>query len=107
MLLRGLRVRRARARARMKDGLMLRRATLPQLPEALRVVSRGNEKPLNTFAGRRRDTVYLGATARHQIELDDGTTLKVLTIHPRGEHGGDDGGMHLAVDADDIIILEN
>ena len=83
------------------------RVTCSIRPEALRVVIQGHEKPPNTFAGRKRDTVYLGATARHQVELDDGTPLKVLAIHPRGEHGGEDDRIHLTVDAQDVVILKN
>jgi hypothetical protein len=76
-------------------------------PEALRVVAPRPGRDSNTFGARRRHTVYLGATARHHVELDGGTPLEVLTIHPKGEPGVEDDRMHLSVSPDDIVMLEN
>jgi len=84
-----------------------KRVTCSIRPEALRVVTERHGVRSNTFNGRRRHTVYLGATARHHVDLDDGTPLEVLTIHPKSQPDGENDRMHLSVDAKDIVILKN
>lgn len=83
------------------------RVTCSIRPEALREVAPAKPNPPNTFAGRRRDSVYLGATTRHHVELDDGTLLEVLTLHPGADPDGEHGRMHLRVNASDIVMLKN
>ncbi len=69
-------------------------------PEALRL-NGGDAQGL--LRGRLVETVFLGETAQHHVELADGTPLKVLQIHAPDLRP--DGDLSLSVDPADVIIL--
>lgn len=71
-------------------------------PEALRIVDSPVER--NTITGKRLSTIYLGESAQYLVELEDSTVLRVLEMHPT--HLGEPGDtIHLAVDAQDVVLL--
>ena len=73
-------------RALLPDGVRPRpgdRAALMIRPEALRLV----EPARGLIAGRLEDRLYLGATARHFVRLDDGAEAKADLIDVAGEAG--------------------
>jgi iron(III) transport system ATP-binding protein len=78
------------------------RVTCSVRPESLRVV---DEPPArNGLRGRRRQTIYLGEVAQHEIELADGTVLRSLELNPT--HLGEPGDeLHLVVEPRDIVVL--
>jgi len=73
-------------------------------PEALRFV--GAKGPENSATGRRVDRIDLGEVAQHVVELDDGSTLKVLELNPRA-NGTPGEVVHVAFDPEDVVILED
>jgi iron(III) transport system ATP-binding protein len=74
-------------------------------PETLRIgpVSAGAGGP-NSFQGVLRETVYLGETAQHIVELG-GDTVKVLELNPRFGRGGGERGVVVSVDPGDVAVL--
>src|SRR5690606_24863884 len=71
-------------------------------PEALRVEDAPRGR--NTLTGKRLQTIYLGEMAQYLVELDDGTVLRVLEMHP--SHLGEPGGtVHLSVEPQDVVLL--
>ncbi len=71
-------------------------------PEALKVVDRPAGR--NDLTGKRVQTIYLGEVAQHLIELEDGTVVRSLELHP--SHFGEVGDtMRLAVDPSDVVLL--
>jgi iron(III) transport system ATP-binding protein len=71
-------------------------------PEAVRFVDNGGTD--NALVGKRVQTIYLGEMAQHLIELDDGTILKALELHPT--HFGKPGNsVRMAVSPKDVILL--
>jgi iron(III) transport system ATP-binding protein len=74
-------------------------------PEALRISNgRDDGGTRNCIVGKRSQTIYLGEMAQHLIELDDGTVLKVLEMHP--SHFGQPGDeVRLSVEPADVVLL--
>ncbi|TVQ51394.1 MAG: ABC transporter ATP-binding protein [Phycisphaerales bacterium] len=71
-------------------------------PEALKVVDQPAKQ--NNLTGKRVQTIYLGEVAQHLVELEDGTVVKSLELHP--SHFGEVGdAMRLAVDPSDVVLL--
>jgi iron(III) transport system ATP-binding protein len=72
-------------------------------PEAFRFLDEVSS-PTNALAGKRLQTIYLGELAQHLIELEDGTVLKALEMHPT--HFGKLGEtVRLAVEPKDVVLL--
>ena len=73
-------------------------------PEALRVVD--GPAGRNGLSGKRLASIYLGELAQYLIELEDGSILRVLELHPT--HLGEPGEtVHLAVDPKDVVLLRD
>ncbi len=71
-------------------------------PEALRIVDSASSN--NGLTGKRLQTIYLGEMAQYLIELDDGTVVRVVEMHP--SHMGDRGEtVHMAVEPSDVVLL--
>ena len=73
-------------------------------PEAFTRAAQGPGS--NTITGKRVRTIYLGEIAQHQVEVQDGSVLRVLELNPSIVDGGT-GDMTLHVDADDVVILKD
>ena len=73
-------------------------------PEALTLVDTDRIEGPNRISGKRKQTIYLGEVAQHWIEIEGGTTLKVLELNP--SHLGRSGdAMDVFVDPTDVVIL--
>lgn len=71
-------------------------------PEALRVVDEPGGR--NVLTGKRVQTIYLGEVAQYLVELDDGTVVRVLEMHP--SHLGEPGDiLHMAIKPEDVVLL--
>ncbi|HRP63757.1 MAG TPA: ABC transporter ATP-binding protein [Phycisphaerales bacterium] len=71
-------------------------------PEAIRILDGASSS--NMLSGKRLQTIYLGEMAQHLVELEDGTALKVLEMHP--SHFGHTGDtLRLGIDAADVVLL--
>jgi len=73
-------------------------------PEAIRIVDR--PAPVNSPAARHVRTMYLGDLAQHQLELSDGTGLRVLELNPSISHDRENS-LQIYVDPRDIVILSD
>ena len=73
-------------------------------PEALRLVRGEAPDDANTLTGRRVQTVYLGDTAQHRIEVGKGTVLTALQIKPDAVAPADEK-LTVSVAVEDIVIL--
>ncbi|MHC4384801.1 MAG: TOBE domain-containing protein, partial [Planctomycetota bacterium] len=58
----------------------------------------------NTIRGRLIQTIYLGATAQHHVELADGSPFKVLQMSPAEVLELGDA-VSLLVDPGDVVLL--
>lgn len=71
-------------------------------PETLRVLDGPDGR--NSLKGKRLQTIYLGDLAQYLVELEDGTIVRVLEMHP--SHMGEPGEtVHLSVDPNDVVLL--
>lgn len=71
-------------------------------PEALRVIDAPCST--NSLSGKRLQTIYLGEMAQYLIELEDGTVVRVVEMHP--SHLGEPGDtIHLSVEPGDVVLL--
>ncbi|MHC4826586.1 MAG: ABC transporter ATP-binding protein [Planctomycetota bacterium] len=77
-------------------------------PEAARVAGAPTETTppgnQNTIRGRLIQTIYLGATAQHHVELADGSPFKVLQMSP-AEMLEPGDAVSLLVDPGDVVLL--
>ena len=60
----------------------------------------------NHFTATPRDTVYLGEMAQHELEADGQVTVKAYELHPRLIQRGTET-LHVTVDPEDVVILED
>jgi len=72
-------------------------------PETLRIGDLPASGP-NSFEGILRETVYLGETAQHVVEVN-GIALKVFELNPRSVRRGEKRGVAVSVDPGDVVVL--
>ncbi len=70
-------------------------------PEALRVEPSDTG---NTFQGRVRESIYLGETAQLEVEVSDGTLLRVAALNP-GMSSRSGEQVTLGVLPEDVVVL--
>ena len=59
------------------------------------------------MSGRLAATTYLGEVAQHIVDLPGGLGVRVLELNPRPHMQQSGANVMLAVDPDDVVILED
>ncbi len=79
-------------------------------PEAVRVLREGetvSDDHFNQITAARRESVYLGEMAQHQLLLGETQPMKVFELNPRGEAAQADATLRLAVDPRDVVVVRD